>query len=96
MRLQCTLWSARSDQIMIRFILCILCEGVEIGKCVAKRTSFAFISFTFFLLQFVFFVDINLLEAGIVGMRFDFMNIQSNIIYVSVLINIFVQVKDNQ
>jgi hypothetical protein len=42
-RLQCTLWSVRSDQIMIRVIFYIFWEGVEIRKCVAKRTSFAFI-----------------------------------------------------
>jgi hypothetical protein len=63
-RLQCTLWSVRSDQIMIRVRFYIFWEGVEIRKCIAKRTSFAFISFTIFLLQFVFFVDMNFLEAG--------------------------------
>jgi uncharacterized membrane protein YidH (DUF202 family) len=79
---------------MIRVIFYILYEGVENKKFVAKRTSFAFISFTIFLLQFIFFIDMNLLEVGIVGMRFDFTNLQSNIIHVSVLINICVKVKD--
>ena len=69
---------------------------VEIIKCIAKRTSFAFISFTIFILQFVFFADMNLLEVGRVGMSFDFMNLQSNIIYVSGLIKIYLQVKDNE
>jgi hypothetical protein len=95
-RLQCTLWSVRSDQIMIRVIFYIFWEGVEIRKCTAKRTSFAFISFTIFLLQFVFFADMNFLEAGRVGMSFDFTNLQSNILYVSGLIKICVQVKDNE
>jgi hypothetical protein len=49
---------------MIRVIFYIFWEGVEIRKCTAKRTSFAFISFTVFLLQFVFFADMNFLEAG--------------------------------
>ena len=48
---------------MIRVIFYIFWEGVEIIKCVAKRTSFAFISFIVFLLQFVLFADINFLEA---------------------------------
>ena len=68
---------------------------MEIRKCATKRTTFAFISFIVFLLQFFFFIDINFLEAGRVGMSFDFMNLQINIIYVSGLIKIFVQGKDN-
>ena len=67
---------------MIRVIFYIFWEGVEIRKCAAKRTSFEFISFTIFLLQFVFFTDIYLLEAGKVGMSFDFTNLQTNLIYV--------------
>ena len=96
MRLQCTLWSVISNHIMIRVILYIYLEGVEIIKCTAKRTSFAFISFTIFLLQFVFFADTNFLEDGKVGMIFDFTNIQSNLLYVSGLIKIYVHVKHNE
>jgi uncharacterized membrane protein YidH (DUF202 family) len=69
---------------------------VEIKKYVAKRTSFAFISFIVFLLQFFFFADMNFLEGVRVGMRFYFTNIQINLLYVSVLINIYVQVKYNE
>jgi hypothetical protein len=70
---------------------------VEIRKLLQREHHLHSFHLQVFLLQFVFFIDMNFLEAGsIVGMSFDFMNLQSNIIYVSGLIKIYVQVKDNE